>query len=218
MKLVNCSRQIALELYPGEPCYLVLESPHEFRAVVTELYVSAKEDTEDWILSEREEILEKSSTVEVIFSPWMADPNNRKMQKALLKRIFMKIGQDKNFRAQKILGELQLLLDDINEEMNCSFDYEIEDISEIIKECNLHFSKEGDVLADLAQYFRVCAEFLKIELFILVGMRNYFTDKEMQMLVRETGYVGCSILCLESSSSGTEKNMILIDSDLCRVI
>ena len=218
MKLVNCSRQLSLELRPGEPCYLVLESPREFRTAVTELDASVKEDTEDWILSEGEEILEKSSTAEVIFSPWTIEPDGRKIQKALLKRVLQAIGQDENFRVQKILSELQLLLDEAGEEMGCSFDYEAEDISEIIKECNIHFSKEGDVLADLHQYFRVCAEFLKIKLFILIGMRNYFTNGEIETLSREAGYAGSSLLFLENFSDGTEKNIILIDRDLCRVV
>ena len=102
--------------------------------------------------------------------------------------------------------------------MGCSFDYEAEDISEIIKECNIHFSKEGDALVDLHQYFRVCAESLKIKLFILIGMRNYFTNEEIETLSREAGYAGSSLLFLENFSDGTEKNIILIDRDLCRVV
>ena len=37
-------------------------------------------------------------------------------------------------------------------------------------------------------------------------------------LAMEAGYLGCSILCIENMCSGAEKDMILIDKDLCRVV
>ena len=56
MKLVNGNRQIALEMKQGEVNYLIIESVYEFRNVINELCISVRDDTEDWILSEREEI------------------------------------------------------------------------------------------------------------------------------------------------------------------
>lgn len=38
------------------------------------------------------------------------------------------------------------------------------------------------------------------------------------MLAREIGYEGAYILCLENMENGTEKNKVLIDKDLCRVV
>ena len=82
----------------------------------------------------------------------------------------------------------------------------------------LCFPEEGDLLARLNQYIKICSELLNIKLFVFIGMRNYFTGDEISMLAMEAGYLGCSILCIENMCSGAEKDMILIDKDLCRVV
>ena len=61
MKLVNYSRQLVVETETGEASFLVIESEQELRKLVDELFISVREDTEDWILSEGEEIKKKSS-------------------------------------------------------------------------------------------------------------------------------------------------------------
>lgn len=83
MKLVNCNRQLSIELKNREAFFLIMESERALRELVNELFLSVREDTEDWILSEGEEIEKKSSRMEIIFSPWMVDLNNKKIQKGL---------------------------------------------------------------------------------------------------------------------------------------
>lgn len=219
MKLVNYSRQLVIELKEGAPFFLILESEQELRDLVDELLISVREDTEDWILSDEEEIENKSSRMEMVFSPWVVDLNNKKIQKGLMKQILKLLQQGvETDRAQNILGELSLLLDHLNEELAFGFEYEVEGISEILKECGICFSEESDVLTRLNQYIKICAELLGLRLFVFIGMKNYFSCEEIHTLAREAGYLGCCILCIENRSDGTEKNMILIDRDLCRVV
>lgn len=219
MKLVNCNRQLSMELKNGEAFFLIMESERALRELVNELFLSVREDTEDWILSEGEEIEKKSFRMEIIFSPWMVDLNNKKIQKGLLKRILKLLQQGVEMdRAQSILEELRVLLDHLNDELAFGFEYELEDVSEILKECGICFPEEGDLLARLNQYIKICSELLNIRLFVFIGMRNYFTGDEISMLAMEAGYLGCSILCIENMCSGAEKDMILIDKDLCRVV
>ena len=219
MKLVNFSRQLIMELETGEAFFLVMESERELRELIEDLSLSVREDTEDWILSEGEEIQKKDSRIEIIFSPWMVDLNNKKIQKGLFKQILKLLQQGVEMdRAQNILNDLRLFLEHLNNELAIGFDYEIEDISEILKECGICFPTERDVLARLDQYIKVCSELLDIGLFVFIGIRNYFTYDEINVLAREAGYLGCYILCIENASEGSEKNMILIDKDLCRVV
>lgn len=219
MKLVNGNRQIALEMKQGEVNYLIIESVYEFRNVINELCISVRDDIEDWILSEREEILKKDSFLDIIFSPWMLDINNRKIQKALFKRIMGIIQQgEQNSLISTVMSEIQFFLNDVNNEMPYEFDYELEDIMEIVKACNIHFQEAEDALHRVYQYIRICAEFLNIKLFVCTSIRNYLTDEELDMLAREIGYEGAYILCLENMENGTEKNKVLIDKDLCRVV
>lgn len=219
MKLVNYSRQLVVETETGEASFLVIESEQELRKLVDELFISVREDTEDWILSEGEEIQKKSSRMEIIFSPWMVDLNNKKIQKGLIKQILKLLQQGVEVdRTQNILGELRLLLNRLNDELSFGFEYEIEDISEILKACGINFPEESDLVTRLNQYIKICSELLDIKLFVFIGMKNYFTDEEIHILSREAGYLGCYILCVENRFNGTEKNMILIDRDLCRVV
>ena len=208
MKLVNYSRQLVVETETGEASFLVIESEQELRKLVDELFISVREDTEDWILSEGEEIQKKSSRMEIIFSPWMVDLNNKKIQKGLIKRILKLLQQGVEMdRAQSILEELRVLLDHLNDELAFGFEYELEDVSEILKECGICFPEEGDLLARLNQYIKICSELLNIKLFVFIGMRNYFTGDEISMLAMEAGYLGCSILCIENMCSGAEKEL-----------
>ena len=219
MKLVNYSRQLVVETETGEASFLVIESEQELRKLVDELFISVREDTEDWILSEGEEIQKKSSRMEIIFSPWMVDLNNKKIQKGLIKQILKLLQQGVEAdRTQNILGELRLLLNRLNDELLFGFEYEIEDISEILKACGINFPEESDLVTRLNQYIKICSELLDIKLFFFIGMKNYFTDEEIHILSREAGYLGSHILCVQNRFNGTQKNMILLDRDLCRVI
>lgn len=219
MKLVNYSRQLILRFVCGETFFLVVESVKELREIVDELLKSVQEENEDWILSEDEEIQKKGSLMEIIFSPWMIDVNNRRIQKGLLKQIIQCIQQGMEIdRVQHILSETRLLLDHINDELPLGFEYDVEDISEILKECNIRFYEERDLVTRLNQYMKICSEILGIRIFVFIGLKNYLTSEEIGVLAREAGYLGCCILCIESASDGTEKNLILIDKDLCRVV
>lgn len=198
MKLVNYSRQLVVETETGEASFLVIESEQELRKLVDELFISVREDTEDWILSEGEEIQKKSSRMEIIFSPWMVDLNNKKIQKGLIKQILKLLQQGVEVdRTQNILGELRLLLNRLNDELSFGFEYEIEDISEILKACGINFPEESDLVTRLNQYIKICSELLDIKLFVFIGMKNYFTDEEIHILSREAdrqGFVsGCII-------------------------
>lgn len=191
MKLVNYSRQLVVETETGEASFLVIESEQELRKLVDELFISVREDTEDWILSEGEEIQKKSSRMEIIFSPWMVDLNNKKIQKGLIKQILKLLQQGVEAdRTQNILGELRLLLNRLNDELLFGFEYEIEDISEILKACGINFPEESDLVTRLNQYIKICSELLDIKLFVFIGMKNYFTDEEIHILSREAGYLG----------------------------
>lgn len=219
MKLANFKRQLIWEFQAGERINLIVEAPDELRDVIRDLDISVQNDTEEWILSDAEEILKKTSAMEMVFSPWTMDLNNKKIQKALWKRITKLIQQDvQNEQVQNIIKEMSALLDSINEEMDYNFEYAAEDILTLMKACDVHFSEEGDLLSKLSQYIKICAELLGTRLFVFVGIKQYFTGAELDILSREAGYLGCSFMCIEGTHTGTEKNMILIDKDLCRVI
>lgn len=219
MKLVNGDRQLVLKMKLGEINYLILESICEFRTVIDEIRVSIKDETDDWILSDEDEILKKELAADMILSPWTVDVNNKKIQKAHFKYIMKIIQQEKaTIQIRNIMNEIQILLDKINDETEQEFVYDLEDFSVILKACNIHFLDDNDILSRLFQYIMICTELLNIKLFICVGMKNYFMEEELEILAREMGYRGSYILCIENFSNGTEKNRILIDNDLCRVV
>ena len=47
MKLVNCNRQLSMELKNGEAFFLIMESERALRELVNELFLSVREDTEE---------------------------------------------------------------------------------------------------------------------------------------------------------------------------
>lgn len=219
MKLVNYNRQLTIEWKSDEIFFLVVESKRELRNLIDELFFSVRENTEDWILSDGEEILQKSSWIEMIFSPWMIDLNNKRIQKGLFKKVAKLIHQGVGMdQIQTVLGELRMLLNQLTDELPFGVEYEIEDISPVLKECNIHFTEEEDVLTRLHQYIKVSCELLETKLFVLIDTKNYFSSEEIQVLAREAGYFGCCILCIENVCEGREENLILIDKDLCRIV
>lgn len=219
VKLVNYDRQLSVELVCGVPFFIVFESVEEFRKVIGELSISIKEDTEDWILSDEEEIQKKSAVTDLIFSPWMLDLNRKGVQKGVIKRLVQLIQQGvERDLAQNILSDIGRLLDNLAEEMPFIYDYEIDDIAAILKECNIHFAEKSDLMERASQYFRICSELMNTRLFVFIGASNYFTDEEINILAREAGYLGSCMLCIENTSRERKENLILIDKDLCRVI
>ena len=139
MKLVNGDRQLVLKMKLGEINYLILESICEFRTVINEIRVSIKDETDDWILSDEDEILKKELAADMILSPWTVDVNNKKIQKAHLKYIMKIIQQEKaTIQIRNIMNEIQILLDKINDETEQEFVYDLEDFSVIYRRFSLY--------------------------------------------------------------------------------
>lgn len=219
MQLVNADRQLVIKFVQGAPFFLIIESVNELRKVVDDFILSTEDGTDTWILSEGEEILKKDSLIEFIFSPWTIDVNQKKIQKALLSTVIKMIRQGvEEEHAQSILKEMNIMLGNINIEMGCDFDYTADDITVILKGCDIRFIPEEDILIRISQYIKICSEFLNTKLFVFCGARSWLTSEELDILAKEAGYLECWVLCIENFSDGSEKNMILVDKDLCWVI
>ena len=175
MKLTNFKRQLIWEFQAGERINLIVEAPDELRDVIRDLDISVQNDTEEWILSDGEEILKKTSAIEMVFSPWTVDLNNKKIQKALWKRITKLIQQDvQNEQVQNIIKEMSVLLDSINEEMEYNFEYAAEDILALMKACDVHFSEEEDLLGKLSQYYKNMRRAVRDQAICFCGNKTIF--------------------------------------------
>ena len=78
---------------------------------------------------------------------------------------------------------------------------------------------DKSVLEKIFAYMELVRELDRDRLFIMVNMRSYFTDEDMQTFAESVNLHGFRVLLLESSAQSQLKNTkrYIVDEDLCEI-
>lgn len=208
-----------MDLFLEKTNILEIESSQIYRSVVCNINSSVMQDDDDWIFSDEEKIIKKSSFVDIINSPFLLDFNSRKMQKVVLDDLYNVAVNEENYeKTQKILSNLKEYAFDL--EWQLPYDIEVEnvDIRNLLKIMVLGVGVPEDFVEQFNNYIKVMARMLKYKIIIMVDAINCFNYDEWKLIEKTAIYEGIYILCIEHSSEYRDGNKIIIDCDGCRVV
>ena len=82
-----------------------------------------------------------------------------------------------------------------------------------------HEEIEEDFFERLVRYVKISVEVLSTKIFVLVNIRSYLTDYQVQALVKEIQYQEAKIILMESQEKGCLKGGMryIIDRDGCEI-
>lgn len=78
---------------------------------------------------------------------------------------------------------------------------------------------DGDFFERLIQYIKLSAEIMQKKLVVLVNIRSYISDKQLEQLIETAAYNYIPILLIENCQKDFSKQLLryIIDVDGCEI-
>ncbi len=222
MKLVSAELACAVLSDKYQVTEWVIESPELFARYVQELVCQCNGESESFVLSQNDKIVEMSKYVEIIFNPLGIDINNKKIVNKLYFDLEQLAKQEEMYfqtqQMRQVLVEYLMELEQKSEYI-LSFQQEI-DLSAIFKAVGIkHEIIEEDYLEKLIRYMKVVTQVLGIKIIIFINLRSYLTDMQMERLLKEAIYQEIQVLLVENKERTCLKDTFryIIDNDKCEI-
>lgn len=206
-----------LKIIPGESIQLVIENSQLFYSMSKDI-ISL--DEENIVLYEGN-ILNNSKYILVITDLINLDPNNKKI---LTSNYKYAENITKNTELLNKLIELNSnileILGEISENFNNSVTYNSQiTISELLNAYNFKFEfNDLNFIDTFISYVKAMSLAINYKIIITYNIQDFVKDEEFQLLNKELGYLGITLINFTSKKSDLSyKNTILIDNDLCEI-
>lgn len=219
MKVCIKNVQGVLDYGESKTYTLTIENKKEYRNIVEDINNKINTNLGETIITEKDKELNFSKTVFILFDYINLD-TSLFMQKQLIKGISKNILEldIKN----KIIEEISKLTKEIDKYI-LEYEYQIEtipvEIEEIIKLLKPKLLKQENFINNLYQYVKFINQELKFKLIVLVELKEYVEEKELDDLLYQFELEDINTLLIQSKNNyktGREKN-IIIDKDLCQI-
>ena len=219
MKVYIKTLDIDMNISPDETNVLVLEGAPAYRECIQELLVSVESDTDEWILSDNEKILKKSTQAGVITSVFNLECNSRRMQKAVIDEL-SKIATDEEHykKTSQLLCEIEQYLYELEWNLDYNINVTCEDFNNIMKQCANGVLISEKLLDRVIEYIKLAARLLKQKLLIFVGAQRFFAQEEWLSIEQTANCEEIILLAIETEVVFDSKYKIVIDKDGCRVV
>ena len=219
MKLVYKDMCHVITFDNGYVNELVVENRKMFFDLVYALSSQVEGADGGCILSISDKPVDFSKNADVItqFAPFSAN------RKSLLTKLYSALEQkahlpENYIKTSELLSELEAYMHYLSED----FPFEIEcqkiAIGHIIKAISPQIDdNDKKAIENVFSYMELVRELDKDRLFVMVNMRTYFSDNDMEKFIESVCLHGFKVLLLESNSYNKLKNTkrYTIDDDLC---
>ncbi|MBR1752657.1 MAG: type II-A CRISPR-associated protein Csn2 [Ruminococcus sp.] len=199
---------------------IIAENPKLMYELAEDIYNQINGNSGSVVFSENYVPIKPQKAVDLItqFVPFTVN------RKEILNRIYTRVNQtsinEKFYKdTQEILSHIELYLYNITEELNVETNFvRPNEITGILKAFDLKIVENEQSLVDkILEYIIACRDYRGCNWFITVGLRNYITSEEAELLFQSVLLNDVTLVCIEGSSQNKVKNetRIIIDNDLC---
>ena len=219
MKLAYPLLSKPIEFEEGSVSILVIENARELRNVLLSLKSQIMGNDGEFVLSEKNEIMELSKNTVLVTDLFEMELESR--------RIDSKFDQSAIQAADEYVDEFQKILASINElgtrismslEPESSFSA-LESPDSLIKLLHFHVEKENLQFSEqILEYMRIQRLFFGKKLFIFYNLKACLTDYEVSALYKAIQYEKYHVLLVEDvqrAEPSTGERIVIVDKDLC---
>lgn len=221
MKIILPQVDYVFDCGQDKCCSIVLEKQELFYRVLEDLTQQIQGEEGAAVLSEEDKLLSFAKNGEVLSQFVPFDMN----KKALLTKITAKLNQlavTEQFyeRTQELLTEWEKYLIELSMELIGNFEFSKISADSLLKAAGLQIDDQYDNLGEeLLDYFELVQEYEGRKLFVLVNLRSYMSDDDMEEFMENVLVRGIQLLMLEGAERKvlqSEKRYI-VDADLCLI-
>lgn len=219
--MILCCPQMetVLEFADGKTPTLVIENPAFLRQFLMELYAQLAGEEGSFVLSDKGKELEISVWVEVLDNCLNFQLNTKTLLGKIQAALERTAVNDIFFlKTTELLQNVELYMDELAFTYNCDLVYQRCTPAGLIKAMAVHIRDAyEDPLERLLDYMELVREFDRDKLFILLHLRSYFAEEQIEMFLKTVSDHGYRVLLVDSQDCEKlpEENRITIDKDLC---
>lgn len=200
----------------------IIESSEIFSEYIQELNGQLAGEEGRFVLSENNKELDLAKKADMVINPFSVDVNSRKILNKLYQELTGLSREEQMYtKTLELFRHIQEYMLDLEQCTSyiLEFDQEI-DIVALLKAVNVHYEvKDVDFLEKIVQYIKIMAAVAGTKLFVIVNLRSYLTDLQMQNLIQECEYQDIKILFIENQQRSCMKGgkRYIIDIDKCEI-
>lgn len=219
--MILCCPQMetVLEFADGKTPTLVIENPAFLRQFLMELYAQLAGEEGSFVLSDKGKELEISLWVEVLDNCLNFQLNTKTLLGKIQAALERTAVNDIFFlKTTELLQNVELYMDELAFTYNCDLVYQRCTPAGLIKAMAVHIRDAyEDPLERLLDYMELVREFDRDKLFVLLHLRSYFAEEQIEMFLKTVSDHGYRVLLVDSQDCEKlpEENRITIDKDLC---
>lgn len=221
MRLVGHENGIASKLETECINAIILEDPDQYTKIIQKLWNQIHKIEETLFLyGEENDLLDMSKRCDLLFSMKDLSLQNSRIQKKLItylaEEIQMSEIYDKMVENQAKLLQIAEDIKNLSEyPIYINEDYNMPDI---LKYLGIKLSEtEGNFCEKLIDYMKISYDFLKIDIFFIVGCKGYLNEKDYKYLQEWIRYQQITLVLIESDENRLPSgvNKYIIDNDKC---
>lgn len=204
----------------GDKCSsIVIENQNAFYNIVTDICnQNAGEDGQS-VLSEDNKILPMAKYSELISQFVPFDINQKNLLTKIAARIqHIAVDESHYMRTSEMMSTMERYFMELSIEMVGNLEFQKVTAEAMIKASGIHIDDTYDNLGEkLLDYFELVQEYDNRKLFVLVNVRSYISDNEMEYFLESVLAREIQILMLEGSEHNILKNekRHIVDADMC---
>lgn len=221
MKLAYRDMEHILSCDGGYINELVIENKGMFRNAVNSMVMQSEGLSGDWVLSvaDRPVELSKYTDLTIEFAPFRVN------RKSLLNKLYaamerQSVNPENYTRTTEILCELERYIFSLAEEFPFEINCNKLTMGPIIRALSPEIDEaDKSPLEKIFAYMELVRELDRDKLFIMVNMRSYFSDEDMQEFVNSSCLHDFRVLLLSNISEArlNHTKRYIVDVDLCEL-
>lgn len=219
MNLVHAKDGIDISLEEGSIHVLCIEQQKLLTDLLMDLWQQVEGGTGEWILSEKDKVLDLAKKMEFIVNPFSADCNNTRIQS----KVFKGLQQTANERFFMETGELNHVISVYLEQLLSGVDYPLEfdlelDVGALLKGYHVRFAMDSDTLPErLVEYIKVQRRIMNKSIVVFYNLKQLLSAEELQLFYQDMRNEKMLCLLIEGQDWPKEEHerKHIIDMDRC---
>lgn len=221
MKLISSMFPGKVEIDENHVFSFVIENKSLYLRVLKDIYYQTMGKSGEIILSEDSAVLSISGNIELITDFVTFEPNNKRLLGRVNKMLEEELNDGELFgETMDVITRIERLIYKATDSF--PFDLSLDGIttSNLIKMVSPKIIDDSESeIEKVLNYMEIVREILGNRLFVMVGMRSFFSNEEMQGFIDTVLSHKYNVLLMESSENDIlngEKRLIL-DNDICEI-
>lgn len=222
MKLVHADLDSVFSFDKNGVIEWIIESPALFSKYVQELYAQYNGSEGNFILSDNGKELKLVKELELIINPFTLNINDKK----ILTKLYTELSnlaymEEMYIQTREAMSNLQnyfMTLEQLSPYI-LETDMEIK-VIDIFKAIGVKPAvSNGDFFERLIQYIKLSAQIMQKRLVVLVNIRSYITDLQLEQLIETAAYSEILLLLIENCQRDFSNQLFryIIDVDGCEI-